>query len=116
MSETVNLEALNKYLKRVAEAAGRELVEDLESYVKVAEQRYREAVEGLKEAAKVILPVNILEILSRSGYIYSKIYKCDAERTWESFHVLGVRFEVPRLEKGTYRVTVIIEKLEGEGN
>jgi hypothetical protein len=105
---------LDQYFKRIAETARQELVEDLQSYVRVAEQRYREAVEGLKEAAKVILPVNVLEILSRGGYIYSKTYECEAERNWESFYVLGVRFEIPRLERGRYRVTVIIEKLEGE--
>ena len=112
--QTSGLEVLDRYLKRVSEIAGQELVENLQSYVRVAEQRYREAVEGLKEAAKVILPVNVLEILSRGGYIYSKTYECEVERNWESFYVLGVRFEIPRLERGRYRVTVIIEKLEGE--
>ena len=114
MPETVKLGVLDEYLKRVAEATKQELVESLQSYVRAAEQRYREAVESLREAAKVILPVNVLEILSRGGYIYSKTYECEAERNWESFYVLGVRFEIPRLEKGRYRITVIIEKLEGE--
>jgi hypothetical protein len=109
-----SLSAIDQYLERVAKDIKRELDRELESCVKVAEQRYMETVERLKEASRIIMPINLLEILSKGGYIFSKIYECIEEKTYVYLYNMDVDFLIPRLEKGKYRITVIIEKLEEE--
>lgn len=113
-------EQVEKYLREKAEEIKKEAKEHINSEAKNAVQRFEKIIEQLREQAKIVLPINTLEILTNGGYIYSKEfeYKYSEGRAVCDIVVDGIKvFEFdwdtrPRLRKGTYRVTIIIEKLK----
>jgi hypothetical protein len=115
-------EQVEKYLKEKAEEIKKGAIEHINSEAKNAVQRLEKIIEQLREQAKIVLPINVLEILTNGGYIYSKKfeYKYPDGRVSCDIFVDGARaFEFdwdtrPLLKKGTYRITLIIEKLKEE--
>jgi hypothetical protein len=114
-------ELVEKYLKEKAEEIKKETIERINDEAGRAVHRFEKLIEQLREQAKITLPapLNVLDILSNGGYIYSKTFENEYDKiALDCIIYLGgrevLRFDWdarPSLKKGTYRATIIIEKL-----
>jgi len=112
------MEKLRKILDRKAKEIMEGLEEDMARAVDSAKRSFEAYIEELKEAAKVTLPINVLDILSKGGEVLSTVF----ESKWaiQGIEVivngsrvlprcLGVGFRLP---PGKYRITLIVEPIE----
>ena len=118
---------LNKAMEKI-EAYVNRLVKsykaDIENYIEFRKnailKALEENVEGVKTLLKIPLPppLNVLDILNKGGFVLSKIYNNVRDNAGVCLHVEGEDifgyYSTPRIGKGLYRITVIVEKLESE--
>jgi hypothetical protein len=108
--------SIEKILSEKAEEIKKEALEEINRAAKFAEERYKAYVEQLIKAAKVVLPLNTLDILAKGGIIYIKEYDNNYEDpTPLTISARGVRVtdwdEEPTIKKGKYRIILIAEKI-----
>jgi hypothetical protein len=108
--------SVEKILSEKAEEIKQEMLEEINRAAKFAEERYKAFAEQLQKAAKVALPVNILDILAKGGAVFVKEYDNNYEDpTPLTVLARGNRItdwdEEPTIKKGKYRIILIAEKI-----
>jgi uncharacterized protein involved in outer membrane biogenesis len=113
--------SIEKYLKEKSGEIESQLLKDINATVEAAIKRYENIVEQLKEATRIVLPVNVLDILTSGGLIVSQIFKNEIDTASVNVHIAGVSVfkwdyqTAPYLRRGKFRVTLMVEPLkEGE--
>ena len=113
--------SIEEVIAKKAEEIKEQAFEEIEKQVKLAEERFKREIERLVEAAKIVLPVNVLEVISKGGFIDSRVFEVGSDRTPLDYSVSTISgtvmssyttFARPLLSRGRYRVTLIVEKLE----
>lgn len=96
-------------------------VEEINMAAERATERFKSVIETLKKQARISLPVNVLDIISKGGTVLSK----EATVEYGGGSPLRIELETKdlfyeeyphsstRLKRGKYRITLIVEKLEG---
>lgn len=108
---------MSEWVQKYIEAKGAEIKkkveEQLKSTVDCANDSLEAIINGLIEAAKVALPVNLLDILAKGGYVYAKEGKF--EENWSEVYLRIGGNELihgqHQLVSGKYRVVLVIERL-----
>ena len=108
-------------LKKNFEEMIKSKVKELEKVKDEIEQTADAYLKYLVKASKIILPVNIMEILANGGYVDCWEVKIPYSNQSLTISVDGcpLKFNAEtsyslELKKGKYRITLIVEKLEGE--
>jgi len=98
-------------IKEKAEGIKKETIEAINRVAETATRRFNQVIETLKEQAKIILPVNIIDILAKGGYV--KAVELNVPYTESLNFQLADRyiFGEEKLQSGKYRVTLIFERL-----
>jgi hypothetical protein len=110
-------EFVEKFLKEKAEEIKKESIEEVNLVAQGATKRFEAVIEQLKRQARISLPVNILDILRSGGLVVSKDFRSEYDDAPIKVSI-GDRdvfydeweYDRPRLKRGNYRVTLIIEK------
>jgi len=113
--------SIEKYLKEKSGEIESQLQKDINATVEAAIKRYENIVEQLKEATRLVLPVNVLDILTSGGLVISQVFKNENDTASVNVYIGGTNVfrwdyqTAPYLRRGKYRVTLIVEHLkEGE--
>lgn len=128
IEESARSELIGEALKQLQERVKSELIQELarrikevEAFKAEAEERVKRYVECLIEAAKVALPVNVLDILAKGGYVASwtvdggssGLQRFEAPRfNYSSLAFPGLNTWDIALPGRKFRVTLVIERLE----
>ena len=113
----MGMEKLGKILDRKAKEIMEGLEEDMARAVDSAKRSFEAYIEELKEASKVTLPINVLDILSKGGEVLSAVFESKWTIQCIEVHVNGGRV-LPRTgvlfrhPPGKYRITLIVEPIE----
>lgn len=109
---------MSSFVEKIIEEKSKQLkAESIEAINKVAEAataRFQTELESLKKQAKIVLPVNILDILVEGGYVFTVIHNVPSEgyRVDVEIGSENILYEYNRnLKAGKYRVTLLLEKL-----
>jgi len=113
---------IDKVLNQKKEEILKEVKERIETEAKVGMQRVETFFEQLKEASKVALPINVLEVFAKGGHVDSVEFrvnyptKVQYELNVGGYNVFRYRDGYYReidvnLVPGRYRATIIIERL-----
>jgi len=113
-----DVEKIEKYLNERKEAILENFKTYLESLTQSSIKQLEAELSRIKEITKIRLPqpLNVLDILSNGGYVYSKVFINEYNGTdfnvrIGSYSVFDWGWGAPILGKGKYRVTLIIERL-----
>jgi len=105
-------------IDEVIEKRKEEILKDarrrIEMEVEASIGRVERALEDLKEASKITLPVNLVEILAKGGHVRAKDVEVGREAYVNLTLSEGWYDNIARdivLQKGKYRVILIIEKI-----
>jgi hypothetical protein len=71
----------------------------------------KSVINDLIESSKVILPINVAEILSRGGHVLAKEVEVNFDTDWFSFSIMDRSFRIPHLDRGKYRIIVVFERI-----
>jgi len=114
-------EFVEKIIEEKGEKIKRETIETINKQAEAATARFNDLIEHLKEQAKIVLPVNVIDILAEGGYINSTIHNATSEENRIDltianktlFYISRDRYgsSHPQISSGKYRVTLIMEKL-----
>jgi hypothetical protein len=89
-------------------------VGNIASLVDRARDEIKRYVEELKEASKIKLPINLLEILIKGGVVKVKEFTLDSDRYSFAIYFdegnINASLNTP-ISKGKYRAILIVEKL-----
>jgi len=119
MSELVE-RVVRRFVSEAKEYVDKKVQEALETKEWV-DKRTEEIKQELLEISKIALPVNILEVLAKGGFVKSWEHEVKKGRSPEYLAVSidGYPLEMPlyggreiKLTEGKYRITLIVEKLD----
>lgn len=102
---------IRNLLKKHKEKTEKELDEKIEYGKERAKIEIDEYVKNLEETSKIVLPVNLVEILEKGGEV-KVITKKDEKGVYFTCNLDGDIPYRPFLESGEYRIIVIIEKIK----
>ena len=99
-------EIIRKEAAKIRETTKR----NIEDNVKAGEDRMDEYIKNLEEASKIVMPVNIVDVLANGGNI--QVMKTDGEGLGIDVAFGGRHMYVKLTPDQKYRVVVIAEVLE----
>ena len=111
---------MSQFVEKIIEEKGKQIkAESIEAINKAAETataRFQTELETLKKQAKIVLPINILDILVEGGYVFTVIhnvpnYGYRVDLTIGAEELLYAYRDARLLKEGKYRVTLLLEKL-----
>jgi len=112
-------EFVEKIIKEAGEEIKEETIKEINRAAERATERFQRIIETLKEQAKIVLPVNVIDILAKGGQVCIKEVNVPYDGT--CFHVaVETRGDIirgghgdpfPSLKAGKYRVILIMERL-----
>lgn len=110
-------EFVEKIIEEKGEEIKRETLKTINRAAEAATERFKGIIENLKEQAKIVLPVNVIDILAKGGCVESIDYDVPYEETYVrlSFQDKDIFYERKQgrfqIASGKYRVTLIMERL-----
>lgn len=110
-------EFVEKIIEEKGEQIEKETVESINAKAKEATERLKRLLEELKEKAKIVLPVNVIDIMAKGGEVVSIEHNVVHDHSRVSLdiydrNVFFDKFEHDlRVNAGKYRVTLIMEWL-----
>jgi len=109
---------MSEFIEKIIEEKGKEIkeetIEDINKATSKASERFQRVIEELKEQAKIVLPVNIVDILSKGGIVRVAEVNIPSEGYRTTFDIGDRRLfyeDEIRLKPGSYRVLLIFERL-----
>jgi hypothetical protein len=114
---------MSEFVEKIIEEKGEEVKKDSIKYInakaKEATERMKHLINELKEKAKIVLPVNIMDILVKGGQVYAVEYDVPHPSLSMSLDIGGTDLlykknfhERVRLKGGKYRIFLILEPID----
>ena len=115
---------MSMFVDKILEEKGKQIkadsIKEINLVAEAATKRFEAQIDLLKEQAKIVLPVNLLDIVSSGGNMFSIIHDVPSDQS--TVKLLIAEWDILRLRtdqmwsdntlaKGKYRVTLIIENL-----
>jgi len=119
ITEEESVEVIMKYVREQAEEIYKSFEGDIEEQVDRARNRMKavvNSIENQSKALKTLLPINLIEVITKGGFIKSKETTLEYESYWQfelgHQQIFSDPYTSNRLQPGKYRFTLIVEKLE----
>lgn len=111
---------VSKIIEERADEIEKETIRDINATANRATERFEKIIDELKEQAKIVLPVNIIDILSKGGKVHVKEINAEFEQNRYELAINGKSIFYdqhcgnPELKAGKYRAILIFEPIRGD--